>query len=66
METITTTEKRISDLNCDIFCMETDMLVRKINTPEGDTWTEFMDRDWFALGRANRELRRLNNVSPEN
>jgi len=59
-------EKRISNLKCDIFCMESDMLVRKINTKEGDTWTSFTDRDFFALGRLKRELKRLINVSPLN
>ena len=55
----TTTKKRISDLKCDIFCMEVDMLIRKINTPEGNTYTEFTDRDFFALGKDKRELKRL-------
>jgi hypothetical protein len=59
MGKITTNEKRISDLKCDIWCMEVDMHIRKVNTPEGNTSTEFTDRDFFALGRAKRELKRL-------
>lgn len=52
-------EERIIELKGEIWFMETDIFLYKINLPEDRVFTEFTAPHFFQIRRANRELGRL-------